>query len=304
MLIGAPGHPAYRLRVLQGALQGAAYLLRDSFVIGRSAACDLVLPDRLVSRLHARVGRDGTGEHVVHDLDSSHGTRVNGGSIHAHTLSQRDEIAIGDHVFRYERIPVLEPEEHAPSSVPLPRPGFGARTRPDPRPIAPPCAAAYDGDLVGDVIQYRSLANRSARGEAFDLRTRERLHALAGRLRDTAGDGFRQFPYPVIARVRGGTTDGGQEVDVVTLGVGGATIRTAQPILVPDEVVHLVFDRPKERGRGRIALVGVAAVVDAAACRIAFSFGVGATPRGASCVDPSPPRLHGPRTRSMACTEE
>jgi len=52
----------------------------DSIVIGRSTKCDLSIPDRFLSRRHARMFRDGD-DWKVEDLDSRNGTFVNGSRI-------------------------------------------------------------------------------------------------------------------------------------------------------------------------------------------------------------------------------
>jgi hypothetical protein len=50
---------------------------RDSFTIGRDAACDLVLPDMTVSRSHAGLRREAGGW-LLSDAGSTNGTRLNG----------------------------------------------------------------------------------------------------------------------------------------------------------------------------------------------------------------------------------
>lgn len=63
--------------ILQGG-QGEAWSLdRPRMVIGRDPSCDIVLPDRLVSRQHAVVERDLNG-YTIQDLESKNGTYLNG----------------------------------------------------------------------------------------------------------------------------------------------------------------------------------------------------------------------------------
>ena len=50
---------------------------KDSFTIGRDAACDLVLSDMTVSRSHAGLRRDADGW-LLSDAGSTNGTRLNG----------------------------------------------------------------------------------------------------------------------------------------------------------------------------------------------------------------------------------
>jgi pSer/pThr/pTyr-binding forkhead associated (FHA) protein len=50
---------------------------KDSFTIGRDAACDLVLCDMTVSRSHAGLRREAGGW-VLSDAGSMNGTRLNG----------------------------------------------------------------------------------------------------------------------------------------------------------------------------------------------------------------------------------
>jgi len=50
----------------------------DSLVIGRSTKCDVSIPDRFLSRRHARLYRQGEDSWLVEDLGSRNGTFVNG----------------------------------------------------------------------------------------------------------------------------------------------------------------------------------------------------------------------------------
>ncbi len=82
--------------ILQRGGQGGQRwrLDREEVLIGRSPECDILLPDRQVSRRHARVYR--VGEHYfVEDLGSKNGTWVNGEPVTSpRRLNDGDEIQI------------------------------------------------------------------------------------------------------------------------------------------------------------------------------------------------------------------
>jgi adenylate cyclase len=66
----------------------------DSLVIGRSSTSDLPLPDRFLSRHHARIFREGD-RYLVEDLGSRNGTLLNGAAVLLPTaLSPGDVIRI------------------------------------------------------------------------------------------------------------------------------------------------------------------------------------------------------------------
>ena len=52
-------------------------LTKDELTIGRGAECDIVIPDRQVSRVHARLLRTPHG-FMLEDLESKNGTHLNG----------------------------------------------------------------------------------------------------------------------------------------------------------------------------------------------------------------------------------
>ena len=70
------------------------------FVIGRSRSCHLVLRSDQVSRLHARIYREGP-TFVIEDLGSRNGTFVNEQRIARHVLSPGDTIRIGPFRLRF-----------------------------------------------------------------------------------------------------------------------------------------------------------------------------------------------------------
>lgn len=67
----------------------------DICMIGRSPECQIVIPRKTVSRLHAKVERDGT-RYMLTDAGSANGTFVNGRRIAgSHILKNRDAIGLG-----------------------------------------------------------------------------------------------------------------------------------------------------------------------------------------------------------------
>ena len=63
-----------------GPLKGQRFVLDRALVIGREASCDVTIPDRQVSRYHARVSPSGIAI-ILEDLGSKNGTHRNGESI-------------------------------------------------------------------------------------------------------------------------------------------------------------------------------------------------------------------------------
>ena len=61
-----------------GELKGNRWVLdKPEFVIGRDASCDLSIPDRQISRFHARIRRSENA-FIIEDLGSKNGTHLNG----------------------------------------------------------------------------------------------------------------------------------------------------------------------------------------------------------------------------------
>jgi DNA-binding winged helix-turn-helix (wHTH) protein len=70
-----------------GPLNGQRWALRHSLVIGREPSCDIVIPDRQVSRHHARFSIVSAGVQLE-DLGSKNGTHRNGQTIAESVLLQ------------------------------------------------------------------------------------------------------------------------------------------------------------------------------------------------------------------------
>ncbi|MEX2161789.1 MAG: FHA domain-containing protein [Anaerolineales bacterium] len=77
-----------------GPLNGERWVVRGPMVIGRGEECDIVIPDRKISRQHARV-RPTTHGILLEDLGSKNGTHHNGAQIKQPvTLADGDIIQI------------------------------------------------------------------------------------------------------------------------------------------------------------------------------------------------------------------
>lgn len=100
--------PAVRaqLRAEQGPLAGQTFAISHSpFALGRSPENDLVLPEPLASRHHARLELRA-GRWYVIDLDSANGTLLNHQRLSGEmTLNAGDLIAIGDTMFAFDAAP-------------------------------------------------------------------------------------------------------------------------------------------------------------------------------------------------------
>jgi hypothetical protein len=83
------------LVVQEGQLAGKRWTLnKNEFVVGRGEDCEVVLPDRQVSRRHFRIVRDEDG-YSVEDLGSKNGTYVNGAAVRGSVqLQDGDEIQV------------------------------------------------------------------------------------------------------------------------------------------------------------------------------------------------------------------
>lgn len=70
---------------------------RLRYVVGRGSACDLVLSDLTVSRVHAELRRQDDGGWMLVDLGSLNGTRLNGWRLVGPArVRSGDEISFGD----------------------------------------------------------------------------------------------------------------------------------------------------------------------------------------------------------------
>ena len=76
------------------SLDGQQWVITDTLVIGRDASCDVVIPDRQVSRRHARITKSGAIV-MLEDLGSKNGTYLNGQPLtEPRQLVEADEITV------------------------------------------------------------------------------------------------------------------------------------------------------------------------------------------------------------------
>ncbi len=82
------------LRAITGDLQGQVFSVESEMVIGRSTTCGIFVPDRRISREHARVFFDGE-RLFVEDLASHNGVYVNGQRVTKAELFNGDLMRMG-----------------------------------------------------------------------------------------------------------------------------------------------------------------------------------------------------------------
>ena len=80
-----------------GPLKGQRWAVSRPLVMGREASCDVVIPDRQVSRFHARVTPTPTGI-ILEDLGSKNGTHHNGNALTAPVILQDGDAIQISHV--------------------------------------------------------------------------------------------------------------------------------------------------------------------------------------------------------------
>ncbi len=88
------GSTYLRLEVISGNATGDTIVVDDELVIGRHAeGAGRLSEDEEISRQHARISREATGDYAIEDLGSSNGTFINGLRIQSPRL-----LALGDSI--------------------------------------------------------------------------------------------------------------------------------------------------------------------------------------------------------------
>ena len=70
--------------------------------IGRSKSVECVLSDPNVSRRHAELRRDESGDWQIADLGSTNGIKVNGRRVPSTRLSPGDQVTVGTTTFTFD----------------------------------------------------------------------------------------------------------------------------------------------------------------------------------------------------------
>jgi pSer/pThr/pTyr-binding forkhead associated (FHA) protein len=162
--LSLPAEPGEELVVTGGTAAGRRFTLRDELVIGRGVSGKGRLSDdRELSRRHARVARDASGELTIEDLGSANGTFVNGERVQGRqVLKVGDSVQIGSMTLQLTpvgRAPA--PAAPAPPLVnPIGRPSASAPPAADREGLTSelPLGSIFAGCRVEEVISHRDMA--------------------------------------------------------------------------------------------------------------------------------------------------
>jgi DNA-binding winged helix-turn-helix (wHTH) protein len=205
-----------------GPLNGQRWALSHSMLIGRDPKCDIVVPDRQVSRQHARFNLSKEGV-LVEDLDSKNGTHLNGLSVDKATpLEDGDVIQIAlaqQFVYLSSDATVpLDADEidfstfQTAQPVPIGRLKLEQRSRRvwiGDREVLPPLSVSQFRlleilyDYQGRVVPRKELiAKVWGQEQAVDV-SEQALDALVRRLRDRLAEVDATHAYVVTVRGHG-----------------------------------------------------------------------------------------------------
>lgn len=99
--VDADKHPS--IEALNGTTQGKRFLLteeNEELILGRDPACQLHIPEEVISRQHAKIVRRWGGIALI-DLESKNGTYLNNKKIQEEMLHDGDRFACGTVVFLF-----------------------------------------------------------------------------------------------------------------------------------------------------------------------------------------------------------
>lgn len=194
-----------------GPLKGQRWTLNKPLLVGREASCEIVVPDRMVSRFHARITPSPKGM-LLEDLDSKNGTHCNGNMVVGQVLLQDGDTV---QIALAQQFLFLTSDATIPLSEDDARPGrlrMDMRSRRvwvDERLVDPPLSALQFHVLrvlyenQGQVVDRRQLVN-NAWGEEQSVGVSDQaLDALLRRLRDRIAAIDPGHPYIMTIRGHG-----------------------------------------------------------------------------------------------------
>ncbi|MGQ9628207.1 MAG: FHA domain-containing protein [Anaerolineae bacterium] len=196
----------------EGGEAGQRWVLdKEKMLIGRGEDCDILLPDRQVSRHHALI-RQGKGDYILEDCGSKNGTFVNGQEIQGpYALHDGDEIQIAlrfklSFVDMGETVPLFFSEEE----------GKGLRLDRESRrvwvkgkEITPPLSPAqyrflellYEGH--GRVCNREEIVQAVWPGDSEEGISEQAIDALARRLRERLAELDPETQFIITVRGHG-----------------------------------------------------------------------------------------------------
>ncbi len=140
------GSTYLRLEVISGNATGDTIVVDDELVIGRHAeGAGRLSEDEEISRQHARISREATGDYAIEDLGSSNGTFINGLRIQSpRLLALGDSIEAGATTLVVRAIVQPQPAEAAPEATGPPAPDRHSPTVFARSPVVAPSPPAAD----------------------------------------------------------------------------------------------------------------------------------------------------------------
>ena len=90
-----------RLTITNGCFAGLDISIKkQNTSLGRAVSCDICLDHAFVADEHAIIHKSN-GRYEIEDLNSRHGTSINGEEVHKHALKSGDKITIGNFELRF-----------------------------------------------------------------------------------------------------------------------------------------------------------------------------------------------------------
>jgi len=196
-----------------GPLKGLQWLVNNELIIGREESCDIVIPDRQVSRQHARICPSNV-DVFLEDLGSKNGTYLNSQRIvNPQQLHEGDEIRIAfTQTFLFlsadATLPLTDLPEEFQQAFVLRLDEASRRVWVRGVEIEPPLSAQQFNLLAalyqkaGEVVSRDELIH-TVWGEEGSWVTEQALDALVRRLRERINQLDPDYEYIVTVRGHG-----------------------------------------------------------------------------------------------------